>query len=123
MPSENFRRIYTQGQKANGRAMTVHVAPLPDQERQRPGKLGMTLRRLSVQSSVDRNRWKRWIREVFRHHPEKLAGLEVVVTVFSAPTGWSYAEVEGELLRIIDTACKEMKKRAKIHPGSSSTSD
>jgi ribonuclease P protein component len=42
-------------------------------------RLGVTISKKNVPSSVDRNRLKRLIRESFRHHLETLSSLDVVV--------------------------------------------
>lgn len=44
-----------------------------------PARLGMAIARKKVRRAVDRNRIKRIIRESFRHHPQLLHGLDLVV--------------------------------------------
>ena len=69
----DFERVYKAGAKAHGRFMTVFVLPngcvAP--------RIGVAATR-KVGSSVDRNRAKRLVREVFRRH-KTAAGLDIVV--------------------------------------------
>ena len=43
--------------------------------------MGIALTRRLVPTSVQRNRLKRGLREAFRRHPVKRAGLDIVVTL------------------------------------------
>ena len=63
--------------KLRGRLAILHVAP------GRPGqsRLGLALTRRLVPLSVDRNRVKRLVRDTFRRHVVKLAGLDCVVSL------------------------------------------
>jgi ribonuclease P protein component len=59
-----------------------------------------------VRSAVDRNRMKRALREIFRRHRIKAAGLDVVV-MFKAPfTPAEERSVVGEVKELFDKACE-----------------
>lgn len=45
----------------------------------RDGRLGLIIAKKNVRLAVERNRIKRLIRESFRHHPQHLYGLDVIV--------------------------------------------
>ena len=91
-----FERIYESGSKQSGRWMTVFT---------RTGgleypRLGIAATR-KIGSAVIRNRAKRLVRELFRHH-KPLGGLDVVVVprreMFKAP----YARLEAEFSALLD---------------------
>lgn len=44
-----------------------------------PARLGLVVAKKHLKRAVDRNRFKRLVRESFRSHQEQLAGLDVVV--------------------------------------------
>jgi ribonuclease P protein component len=71
----SFGSILRGSRKVRGRFATIHVAPA----RNDGSRLGIALTRKLVPRSVDRNRMKRLVRETFRRHVLKLAGLDCVV--------------------------------------------
>jgi len=46
-----------------------------------PGRLGLAVSKKQLRRAVDRNRFKRLIRETYRHCHEKLSGRDIVVMV------------------------------------------
>lgn len=78
----------------------VHVAR-PGAGGSRPARLGISIRRAAVRSSVVRNRWKRWLREAFRRHPDLAAsGGDIVVSVTQPPAGRRFADVEAAFIHL-----------------------
>lgn len=73
----SFSPILRSPRKFRGALAQLHVAA------GRPGisRLGIALTRRNAPSSVLRNRIKRSLRELFRRHPVKLAGLDLVVAL------------------------------------------
>ena len=63
--------------KVRGRLAVIHVVP----GRSENSRLGIALTRRLVPSSADRNRVKRMVREAFRRHGVKRAGLDCVVAL------------------------------------------
>lgn len=61
--------------KLRGKAMILHIAA------GRPGesRLGIAIPKRLARRSVDRSRIKRLVRETFRRHPAKRAGLDLVL--------------------------------------------
>jgi ribonuclease P protein component len=73
----SFGPVLHGSRKARGRYVVVHAAPGRDEL----SRLGVALTRRLVPNSVDRNRLKRLVRETFRRHVLKRAGLDCVVTL------------------------------------------
>jgi len=71
----SFGSVLRGSRKVRGRFATIHVAPAPAGV----SRLGIALTRKLAPRSVDRNRVKRLVRETFRRHVLKLAGLDCVV--------------------------------------------
>jgi ribonuclease P protein component len=73
----SFGTVLRGSRKLRGRFAILHVAP------GRPGasRLGVALTRRLVPRSVDRNRVKRLVRDTFRRHMVKQAGLDCVVSL------------------------------------------
>jgi ribonuclease P protein component len=71
----SFGTVLRGSRKVRGRFATIHVAPAPAGV----SRLGIALTRKLAPRSVDRNRVKRLVRETFRRHVLKLAGLDCVV--------------------------------------------
>ena len=73
----SFGTVLRGSRKMRGRFAILHVAP------GRPGesRLGVALTRRLVPLSVDRNRVKRLVRDTFRRHVVKRAGLDCVVSL------------------------------------------
>jgi ribonuclease P protein component len=71
----SFGSVLRSPRKVRGRFATVHAAPALTEA----SRLGIALTRKLVPRSVDRNRVKRLVREAFRRHLLKIAGLDCVV--------------------------------------------
>lgn len=71
-------------------------------------RLGLTVSR-KVGNAVCRNRLKRWIRELFRHHYMQFSQATDVVVIAKRQAGLlSHAQVDRELLKMF--ACLETKR-------------
>jgi ribonuclease P protein component len=70
---EDFERIYEAGARQSGRNMIVFIQPTAHDA----ARLGIAATR-KLGSAVVRNRAKRLVRELFRHH-KPAGGLDVVV--------------------------------------------
>ena len=73
----SFGTVLRAPRKVRGRFAIVHVAP----GRAGASRLGLALTRRLIPLSVDRNRVKRMVRDTFRRHEVKLAGLDCVVSL------------------------------------------
>ena len=67
-----FQKVYAEGQRFDGRLMAafLRVNELPEH------RLGVTASTKAIGKSVDRNRARRVIREVFRRCPNELSALQ-----------------------------------------------
>lgn len=70
--SADFRRVYAQGKRFDGRFMTAFILPSRDEFH----KLGITASKKAIGKAHDRNRAKRLLREAFRLSKAELGGLK-----------------------------------------------
>jgi len=67
-----------------------------------PARLGISIRRAAARVSVKRNQLKRWVREVFRRHPEVvMPGYDIVVSARLSPPSWRYQDVEAAVVALL----------------------
>jgi ribonuclease P protein component len=101
-PEDRVRRraeyvaIYDRGRRLSGRLMTVFLL---ENDRNGP-RLGIAATR-KFGSAVQRNRAKRLVREVFRHHKLQ-AGLDIVVIPRREMLQADYRQVEADYLSVLD---------------------
>lgn len=84
--------------KIRGRLAVVHAVSAAGTA----SRLGIALTRRLVPSSVERNRVKRMVRETFRRHEVKDAGLDCVVTLRSRFDPATAEELRGEVAALFD---------------------
>jgi ribonuclease P protein component len=115
---EDFERLYAQGRRLSGRLMTMFVGP-----NAREGvRLGIAATR-KIGSAVIRNRAKRLVREVFRHHKPP-GGLDVVVVPRRELLDAPYVTLEAEYRALLDRRdqpqparpVRSGPRRARAHP-------
>ena len=96
----SFGPVLRSPRKIRGTLSLLHVAS------GRPGisRFGIALTRRLVPSSVHRNRIKRMARELFRRHPVKLAGLDLVVALREKLGAQGEANLGAELRSLLDQA-------------------
>lgn len=103
-----FKRVYAEGIKVGGRFVVVFA-------RLREGtscRLGITATR-RCGNAVERNRARRRIRELFRHHPEVLtaAPVDLVVNVRAECARVAWPELEEEYLACVSRAMRRLARR------------
>ena len=76
----------------------LHVGPAPAGV----SRFGAALTRRMIPRAVDRNRVRRLAREVFRHHPAKAAGLDVVLMMRSRLAPEAEGAFVAELAELLD---------------------
>ena len=93
-----FRRLYNKGQSTACPTLAVYVR----RNGRRESRLGLTVG-TKVGKAVVRNKVRRRIREAYRIHEEKMApGWDIVVVARVRAAFAPYAQVERELLRLLD---------------------
>ena len=101
-----YTAVYDSGRKAQGRYATVFALP-----GERPGtRLGVTVTR-RVGGSVERNRARRRVREIFRRLrlPQGAPGLQIVVNVHPRAVKAPFAELAAELSRLLARAMEPVR--------------
>jgi len=91
----DFELIYKTGFKRSGRLMTMFTR---DREAG-PARLGIAATR-KMGAAVERNRAKRLVRELFRHH-KPAAALDVVVVPRREMLAAPYERIEAEFLSLL----------------------
>jgi ribonuclease P protein component len=91
-----YQLVYDRGTKVHGRLMTVFVLPRADAAT----RLGITATR-RIGGSVQRNRAKRLIREVFRQHRHP-PGFDIVVIPRASLPGADIRAVEADYVTCIE---------------------
>ena len=95
-----FRRAYSQGKAYGTRWFVCHVFDTGD--RDQPSRLGTTASKQTGRAH-DRNRYKRWAREVFRR--ERLrTGVEVVISFRPTIASASFDQFRSALVRVFERA-------------------
>lgn len=102
-----FQHVSREGRSTRGQGLDVKIClPSDGDSTRRPPRLGLSVRKVVVGSSVRRNQWKRWLREAFRRHASLLpAGTDVVITVTENRAGARYHDLERWLISAW-TQCK-----------------
>ena len=97
----SFGPVLAASRKVRGSLAVVHaVAGAPGRSR-----LGIALTRRLIPSSVERNRVRRIVREVFRRHAVKGAGVDCVVAMRAALPAGDGARLARELAALFDQVC------------------
>ncbi len=98
----DFELIYKTGTKRSGRLMTMFT-----REREEGlARLGIAATR-KMGGAVERNRAKRLVRELFRHH-KPAAALDVVVVPRREMLGAPYERVESEFQSLLEKSRKRV---------------
>ena len=96
----SFGAILRNARKFRGPHAVLHVSP------GRPGtsRFGIALARRQVPTSVQRNRVKRALREAFRRHAVKRAGLDLVVSLRERVAPAEEKALVSEIVGLLDQA-------------------
>ena len=97
-----YKAIYDRARKIPSRSFVLFVT---QNDLGRP-RLGITVTR-QVGGAVSRNRAKRLVREIFRHHKSELQDVDIVVNGRKALPVAEYRSLEAEFLRCLRPFLKE----------------
>ena len=97
----DFERIYEAGSKRAGRLMTVFTSRTEGDV----ARIGIGVSR-KLGPAVDRNRAKRLVREVFRHHKPP-AGIDVVVVPRRVILNALYESIEAEFTGLLGRSVRD----------------
>lgn len=98
-----FRRVYDEGKKYQARYFTAFVMPRGDGSSDESGpRIGITVTK-KVGNSVERNRCRRLVREVFRKNKWRVpSGIDIVINVKSSLLNQSSDELEGDFFKFLE---------------------
>lgn len=104
----DFLRCYRRGRRLHGSLATLHFVP---NQHEHP-RMGITASR-KVGRAVVRQRLKRRVREVYRRwsHRGQLPPLDMVVHLKPAAATATFAELEGELQRLLRRLVEARRRR------------
>jgi ribonuclease P protein component len=90
-----FRTVFRGGRRAQAGALRARLKANGLEH----GRLGLAVSRKAAHNAVGRNRVRRQVRESFRLNQGRLAGLDVVVSLYQAP-GCSAGDLRPHLPRL-----------------------
>ena len=94
----SFREVYEDGRKISSRYFVAFVNPNPGQS----SRIGITATK-RVGNSVQRNRTRRLLREVFRKNKWRVPpGVDIVINVKSGLVDAGYLELEDDFLAFLE---------------------
>src|SRR5262245_23737744 len=95
---ERLRRVYEGGRKYQRRYFTASVLPNSGLA----PRIGITVTR-KVGNSVERNRSRRLVREIFRKNKWRMAaGVDLVINVKDSLLEASFDEIEADFLKFVE---------------------
>jgi len=98
-----YRRVYDEGRKFQARYFTAFVLPNSGPQ----PRIGITVTR-KIGNSVQRNRARRLVREVFRKNKWLVPqGVDIVINVKNLLVEVGYREIEGDFLNFLERLDKK----------------
>lgn len=91
----DFTLLYKKGSQWTGSALRFFYI------RSETRRIGFSVPKRIIKKAVQRNRIKRWLREIYRHHRRRIGPYTIVAAVKRQPEGY------GELLNDFVTFCSK----------------
>jgi ribonuclease P protein component len=97
----DFAHVRATGSRRYGRGFTLWVATRPEPMTVSGPRVGVVASRAAVGNAVQRNRAKRRLREVFRHHQHRVPpDRDLLLVAKSAINRLEYREIEQSFVRV-----------------------
>lgn len=110
LKSGEYQTVFS---RARYKVSSRNILVLAMENRTSHARLGLVVGKKHIRLAVQRNRFKRLVRESFRHRQESLAGLDIIVLV----RGNLSREDNGPIRQSIDTLWRDLiRRRERIHP-------
>lgn len=103
-PNE-FREVYSKGTLFKSRYLNLYLLYLYENNKTSLKRLGISVNK-RIKKAVERNRLKRYIREIFRLNKNRLIkGIDLVVVIKLKSIELNFHKMERELLQLFKKAC------------------
>ena len=98
-----FRQVYEKGRKIHTKHFTAFVLENADGQ----PRLGITATK-KMGNSVERNRARRLVREVFRKNKRLVpSGIDIIINVKRSLPGAAYQDLESDFISFLERASKQ----------------
>ena len=112
-----FLHAQRRGRRRHGSRMVIYAAP----NHMEWTRIGLTVSR-KVGDAVRRNRWKRLLREAFRHNKQRFEpGFDLVVIIKPGQRATTRDDVLEEMVEVAQAACDRARKSIARSINSSTT--
>ena len=99
--TSDFKQAFKDGSFYNGKALKLNISP----NGRGISRIGVSLRKHVFKLAVSRNKLRRYIKEIFRHNKETIAGGYDLITIpRSAAAGMTYEELGREFMALVKKA-------------------
>ena len=89
---DDFKRILKKGSQVNGSALRFFMVPALRRQ------VGFIVPKRIIKTAVERNRIKRWLREIYRCNKQLFAPCQLIIKIERRPG--DYRELEAEFLSL-----------------------
>ncbi|MBN2414809.1 ribonuclease P protein component [bacterium] len=89
---DDFRRILQKGSQVNGSALRFFIVQAPRR------RVGFIVPKRVIRTAVERNRIKRWLRELYRCNKQMFSSCHLIIKIERRPQG--FRELEAEFLSL-----------------------
>lgn len=105
--NREFQAIYEEGFRQRG----AHLTLISKKNGTETTRLGLSVAKKRMNRAVDRNRFKRWVREAFRLNREQLPqGCDLLVIPNHGIDGYDFENVSKEFLTLSDKVRRKFEK-------------